>query len=182
MPFWILSALGWARKAFQAVLSLVTRYPWQSAVIALLVATAWLWRANSGLHDAIKAERAAHAATVANFKKAQADATALQAHNLARVAKVQQEITDETVKDYRADAATWAGRFERLRANVRNGSPCTTGMPAVSEAASGIDGPDHNTGHVAVKVDDLETLVNNSLRGKALQDWVDAQAKVETSE
>lgn len=184
MPVWLLSfglkAFGFVKQAFQALLGFVTKYPWQAGLIAALCASAWLWRANNGLHDAIKAEHAAHVQTVANFKKAQADAEALQAHNLMRVAQASKEITDETVKDYRADAADWESRFDRLR-KANRGASCNTGLPAVSGTASGVDGTNPDTAIVAVKIDDLETLVQNSVRGKALQDWVERQAAVETS-
>ena len=116
------------------------------------------------------------------LSRPQADAEAVQAHNLLRVAQASKEITDETVKDYRADAADWKSRFDRLRANVNRSSPCNTGLPTVSDTASGVDGTNPDTSVVAVKIDDLETLVQNSVRGKALQDWVERQAKVETSE
>lgn len=174
-------ALPFFLESLKAALGFVTRYPLQSALAVCLVACAWLWRANNGLHDSLKAERAAHAETIANFKKAQADAEAVQAHNLARVAKASKEITDETVKDYRADAADWKSRFDRLR-KANRGATCETVMSAVPDAASGTDAADHDTSVVAVKIDDLETLVQNSVRGKALQDWVERQAKVETSE
>ena len=184
MPAFILPMLlrgfGFVKQAFQALLALVKKYPLQCALALAVVAVAWLWRANNGLEDAIKAERAAHVQTVANFKKAQADAEAVQAHNLARVAKASKEITDETVKDYRADAADWESRFDRLR-KANRGASCNTGLPAVSGTASGVDGTNPDTAIVAVKIDDLETLVQNSVRGKALQDWVERQAAVETS-
>ena len=176
----LLRGFGFVKQAFKALLGFVTKYPWQAALIAALALSAWLWRANNGLHDTIKAERARYAETVANFKKAQADAEAVQAHNLARVAKASKEITDETVKDYRADAADWESRFDRLR-KANRGASCNTGLPAVSGTASGVDGTNPDTSVVAVKIDDLETLVQNSVRGKALQDWVSGQAGIPTS-
>lgn len=177
----LLKGFGFVKEAIKAAIGFIARHPWQSAAIALLVACAWLWRANNGLHDTIKAERAHYAETVANFKKAQADAEALQAHNLARVAKASKEITDETVKDYRADAADWAARFKRLR-KANRGAPCNTVLSTVPDSTEGVDAANPDTSVVAVKIDDLEVLVQNSVRGKALQDWVSAQAKVETSE
>lgn len=176
----LLKGFGFVKEAIKAVIGFIAKHPWQSASLALLVACAWLWRANNGLHDAIKAERAAHVQTVANFKKAQADAEAVQEHNLMRVAQASKEITDETVKDYRADAADWESRFDRLR-KANRGASCETVLPAVPDTASGVDGTNPDTSVVAVKIDDLETLVQNSVRGKALQDWVERQAAVETS-
>ena len=168
----LLKGFGFVKEAIKAVIGFIAKHPWQSASLALLVACAWLWRANNGLHDTIKAERAAHVQTVANFKKAQADAEAVQEHNLMRVAQASKEITDETVKDYRADAADWESRFDRLR-KANRGASCNTGLPAVSGTASGVDGTNPDTAIVAV--------VQNSVRGKALQDWVERQAAVETS-
>ena len=176
----ILKGFGFVKEAIKAAIGFGARHPWQSAAVFLLVACAWLWRANNGLEDAIKAERAAHVQTVANFKKAQADAEAVQEHNLMRVAQASKEITDETVKDYRADAADWESRFDRLR-KANRGASCETVLPAVPDTASGVDGTNPDTAIVAVKIDDLETLVQNSVRGKALQDWVERQAAVETS-
>ena len=176
----LLRGFGFVKEAIRAAIGFIARHPWQSAAVLLLVACAWLWRANNGLHDAIKAERAAHVQTVASFKKAQADAEAVQAHNLARVAKAQKDVTDETVKDYRADAADWKSRFDRLR-KANRGASCETVMSTVPDTASGVDGTNPDTSFVAVKIDDLETLVQNSVRGKALQDWVEHQAAVETS-
>lgn len=177
----LLRGFGFVKDAVRAAIGFIARHPWQSTSVLLLVACAWLWRANNGLHDTIKAERARYAETVANFKKAQADAEAVQAHNLARVAKASKEITDETVKDYRADAADWKSRFDRLR-QANRGASCETVMSAVPDTAEGVDGTNPDTAITAVKIDDLETLVQNSVRGKALQDWVERQAKVETSE
>ena len=177
----LLKGFGFVKEAIKAAIGFIVRHPWQSTSVLLLVACAWLWRANNGLHESLKAERARYAETVASYKKAQADAEALQAHNLARVAKATKEITDEAVKDYRADAADWKSRFDRLR-KANRGASCETVMSTVPDAASGTDAADHDTSVVAVKIDDLETLVQNSVRGKALQDWVERQAKVETSE
>ena len=146
----LLKGFGFVKEAIRAAIGFIARHPWQSATLALLVACAWLWRANNGLHDAIKAERARYAETVANFKKAQADAEAVQSHNLARVAKAQKDVTDETVKDYRADAADWKSRFDRLR-KANRGASCNTGLPAVSGTASGVDGtnPDLSLIHIS---------------------------------
>lgn len=177
----LLKGFGFVKQAFQAALGFVTKHPWQAALIAALCVCAWLWRANNGLHESIKAERARYAETVASFKKAQADAEALQAHNLARVAKIQEEINNETIDNYRGAVDGWKSRFDRLRANINRSSPCNTGLPAVPNATEGVDAANPDTSITAVKIDDLETLVQNSVRGKALQDWVSRQAKVNTS-
>lgn len=178
MTLWLLSALGMAKRAAGAVLSLIRRYPLQCALIAALVAVAWLWRANLGLQDDITAERAAHKATVANFRKTQAEAAAVQAHNLARVAQAQKEITDETVTDYRARLADLHARYDRLRAQGNRGAPGNTGLPAISDAAGRID---EATGENGLPASDALIASEQALQLDALITWVTAQSKVENS-
>ena len=44
MPFWIIGALGWLRKAAGSVFSLARRYPLAAALIVALLACGWMWR------------------------------------------------------------------------------------------------------------------------------------------
>ncbi len=133
----ILKGFGFVKEAIKAALGFITRHPWQAAVIALLVACAWLWRANNGLHDSLKAERAAHAQTVANFKKAQADAEALQAHNLMRVAQAYTDINERKENALKSDRDSTVARYKRLLANAESyrSAPGNTDMSAVADAA-----------------------------------------------
>lgn len=115
----LLRGFGFVKEAFRAALGFVTRYPWQAALITSLCVCGWLWRANNALHDSLKAERARYAETVASYKKAQADAEAVQAHNLARVAaarKAENERSKHELETYRADADA---RYGRLLANAK---------------------------------------------------------------
>lgn len=179
MPLWLLSAFGFVKKAASAALSLVTRYPLQCALIAALVATAWLWRANSHLRDGLKAERAAHAQTVANFRKAQADAEALQQHNLTRVAQAQKEITDATVTDYHARLADLHARYDRLRAQGNRSASGSTDLPTVPGATARID---EAPGQDGLSAPDALIASEQALQLDALIQWVDAQSKVENSQ
>lgn len=152
MPAFILPMLlrgfGFVKQAFQALLGFVTRYPWQSAAVLLLALSAWLWRANNGLHDSLKAERARYAETVANFKKAQADAEAVQAHNLSRVASIRKPIDERQINALKADRDSALAGERRLRADVEALRSATRDpdLSAVMEAtcrtyeASGCDG------------------------------------------
>lgn len=176
---WLLSAFGFVKKAASAALSLVTRYPLQCALIAVLVATAWLWRANSHLRDGLKAERAAHAQTVANFRKAQADAEALQQHNLTRVAQAQKEITDATVTDYHARLADLHARYDRLRAQGNRSASGSTDLPTVPGATARID---EAPGQDGLSAPDALIASEQALQLDALIQWVDAQSKVENSQ
>lgn len=178
MPLWLLSAFGVVKKGLGAVLSLVTRYPLQCAMIVALVACAWLWRANSHLRDGIKAERAAHAQTQANFRKAQDEAEAKQKANLARVAKAQEDITHETVTDYRARLADLHARYDRLRAQGNRSASGNDRLPAVSDTASRVD---EAPGEDGLPAADALIASEQALQLDALINWVEAQSKVETS-
>ena len=178
MPLWLLSAFGVVKKGLGAVLSLIRRYPLQCAMIVALVACAWLWRANSHLRDGIKAERAAHAQTVANFRKAQDEAEARQKANLARVAKAQEDITDETVTDYRARLADLHARYDRLRAQGNRSASGNDRLPAVSDTASRVD---EAPGENGLPAPDALIASEQALQLDALINWVEAQSKVETS-
>lgn len=178
IPLWLLSAFGFVKKGLGAVLSLATRYPVQCALILALVAVACLWRANSHLRDGIKAERAAHAQTQANFRKAQEEAEAKQKANLARVAKAQEDITDETVTDYRARLADLHARYDRLRTQGNRSTTGNADMPAVSDTASRVDEAPGENGLPAA---DALIASEQALQLDALINWVEAQSKVETS-
>lgn len=178
MPLWLLSAFGFVKKGLGAALSLATRYPLQCALIACLALSAWLWRANSHLRDGIKAERAAHAQTVANYRKAQAEAESLQQHNLTRVAQAQKDITDETVTDYRARLADLRARYGRLRAQGNRSAPGHVGLPPVPDAASRIDEAPGENGLPAA---DALIASEQALQLDALINWVEGQSKVDTS-
>ena len=76
---WLLSALGFVRKALQAAFSAATRYPREVAIVLLLVAAAWFWHGKSAANDRAdrieaqaKADNAlwakAHAANLASLK------------------------------------------------------------------------------------------------------------------
>jgi hypothetical protein len=179
MPLWLLSAFGFVKKAAGAALSAAIKYPWQTALLLSLVACAWFWRANSHLRDGIKAERAAHAQTVANFRKAQTEAEALQKANLTRVAKAQEDITDETVTDYRARLADLHARYDRLRTQGNRSASGNTGLPAVPDTAARVDEAPGENGLLAA---DALIASEQALQLDALITWVEAQAKVENSQ
>lgn len=73
---WALSLLGVARKALQAVLGVIGRYPLQCALIALLCLSGWLW---SGKKKALSERDTARSTIIAQakgFRAAQIEAQA----------------------------------------------------------------------------------------------------------
>ena len=174
----LLRGFGFIKQAIKALLGLVTRYPLQCGLAVAIVACAWLWRANNGLHDTIRTERARYAETVANFKKAQADAEAVQAHNLARVAKAQKDVTDETLDDYNRRVADLRARYKRLLDQGNRSASGNPDLPAVPNATSGTDAAAQQDGLPAA---DALTASEQALQLDALITWVERQAKVENS-
>ena len=174
----LLKGFGFVKEAIKAVIGFIAKHPWQSASLALLVACAWLWRANNGLHDTIKAERARYAETVANFKDAQAKAELAQKANLARVSIQQRNITDETLDDYNRRVADLRARYQRLLSQGNRSASGNAAMPAIPDATGRIDeAPDEN----GLPAADALTASEQALQLDALITWVDRQAKVETS-
>jgi hypothetical protein len=106
--------------------------------------------------------------------------------NRARVTIEQEAINDEVETRSLASAADWRARFERLRNERQRRSPGAA-LPAASAATGSADGSDHDPREpadpemIAVRIDDLETLVQGAQRGADLQDWAARQAKVVTS-
>lgn len=174
----LLKGFGFVKEAIKAALGFVTKHPWQAALIASLCVCAWLWRANNGLHDTIKAERARYAETVANFKDAQAKAELAQKANLARVSIQQRNITDETLDDYNRRVAVLRARYQRLLSQGNRSASGNAAMPAIPDATGRIDEAADENGLPAA---DALTASEQALQLDALITWVERQAKVETS-
>jgi hypothetical protein len=111
-----------------------------------------------------------------------------QLANINRVRNQQEAINDRIETQYLANDDAWRARFDRLRKSQRDrGAVERVAMPASGEAARGADGADHDPGEladpelIAVRIDDLETLVRGAQRGRDLQQWAAEQAGVLTS-
>lgn len=63
---WLLTALGWAKKALTALADLARRYPREAAIIALLCLCGWLWHGKTRADDRTRA-------IVAASERAEAD-------------------------------------------------------------------------------------------------------------
>lgn len=179
MMIWLFSALGWAKKAAQSALNLATKYPLQAALIALLALSAWLWRANNGLHDAIKAERAAHAQTVANYRLAQKLAEAKQMENLLSVAQAYTNINVRKENELKADRVRTVDRYERLLDNAKSyrSAPGNAEMSASTDAACVA----YSGTPCAELPAKLKAAQDNTDQLVALIDWAKSVAAVPTS-
>jgi hypothetical protein len=133
-------------------------------------------------------EVAAHEQTVANYVEAQAAFEQAQIENVERVETERAAIVERVQNAKRNSDAEWSGRFERLRnkAASRPSGASHPRLPAPVEIAGQPATPDPSPGEpiraglVAVRVDDLETLVQNSIDGRAIQMLVMENEGVET--
>jgi hypothetical protein len=187
---WILSLVFGIRKMLTTAFAWAIRNPMPAiAALCLVLAGFQTWRLSGARNDlsraveALRGEKQAHRDTIAGYVKAQREAEAKQASNLARVAKEQEIINDETKRRFMADTGDWKRRFGRLRADSHGGRASAACVSPVPDAPGRTDGPGSDPGDatVAVRIDDLETLVGNSLVAQGLQRWVAEQGAVVTS-
>ena len=171
MILWLISALGWLRRAAQALAGLVVRYPLQAVIVAELVACVWLW---SGWNGAI-AERDAIRLDLNAIKAASEQA----AHN-AKVAhdadearyKALAERKDDEARKAIADARAAADAYIRAhRVRGAAGSAHGTAAPAESGSAASADGQGSAPDMVAVTADDVRICTSNTIRLEAARDW-----------
>jgi hypothetical protein len=111
-----------------------------------------------------------------------------QQSNINRVRNQQEAINDRFETENRASDDAWRARFDRLRKSQRDRWAVErAAMPASVAATGSADGADRDPGNpadpemIAVRIDDLETLVRGAQRGRDLQRAAAEQAKVETS-
>lgn len=175
----LLSAFGMAKKAFQSVMGAAFRYPWQTGLIVALIAVAWLWRANSGLHERLDTERAAHAMTIRNYKVAQAEAEAVQSHNLVRVAQAYTDINERAINDLQASHADTDARYRRLlaKADQYRSAPRDPDVSANAEAACRA----YAASDCASIPAKLKAAQDNTDQLLALQSWASSIAAINTS-
>jgi hypothetical protein len=173
----LLKGFGFVKEAIKAAIGFIVRHPWQSTSVLLLVACAWLWRANNGLHDTIRTERARYAETVAGYKNAAAEAAAIQAHNLARVKVAQAEINERVSNDYQARIDAARATADRLRRTSGQISNPAVGMPAASEGPARIAQAAQDGFSLAQRL----TAQEQAIQLDELINWVEAQSSVETS-
>ena len=175
----LLRGFGFVKEAFRAAVSLITRYPLQCALALAIVACAWLWRANNGLHDALKAERAAHAQTVASFKKASEKAQAIHDENLLSVAQAYTDINERKENALKADRDRTVAGYKRLLANAESyrSAPGNADLSASADAAC-IAYSGTRCAELPAK---LKAAQDNTDQLVALIDWAKSNAAVPTS-
>jgi hypothetical protein len=127
---WLALPFIWLGKVARWLLDLVRDYPWQAAVIALVIALLLMFRAwgidhrdlTDELAEAngqIADERAAHDQTVRNVELGREAARELDRQNAARVAAEAAAINERLTHELETRTRTYADRSARLLAQVR---------------------------------------------------------------
>lgn len=163
----LLSIAHWLREALSALVRLAGRFPREAAIIALLLACAWLWHGNTKRDRAIarweQAAKAWQQASDANRALAVAQVKAVEAKS-AQLAKDNQDHEQDLRAQLGARSAAYA---DRMRADAY----CRSTAPAPAE-----DHPapvDHGPGADAVVLEraDYDILVANTVRLQAVREW-----------
>lgn len=177
---------GIVKRALSAAQWAWANKPWALLLIVCAVAGFKIWHV-TGQRDHARSKLAAtekaFAQTIVNYRLAAIAFEKKQTDNLIRVADEYKENANDQIAAYSADADNYRARFERLRAERRQGRAIAVAMPAVPDATGSAPQPDNNPADVAdsemiaVRIDDLEVLVNGALQGEAVRKlWIANEA------
>lgn len=167
--------------AFAGFFSWARQNPaWALLLIVSALAGFKIWQVTGQRDKALvqlEDTKRAFAETVSNYRKAAVEFEQKAQANVERVATERKELADAQVAQAQSDTADMRARFDRLRQERRadQGRTSATGMPALPQTAGGTPPADDNPGQpadpemIAVRVDDLETLVLNSIQGEDIR-------------
>jgi hypothetical protein len=168
---WLLSALGWAKKALTALLDLARKHPWQAGLLVALLIAGWQWRDKREALSDLAAEKTSHALTIKAGKDAYAAQVALHAKDLAAF-KAAKKDTDDAHKPKLAAALD---RTDRYSADNSLRKACARFIPArppsESPIAESSDGPGIPADMVAVTAEDVRVCTVNTVRLQSVREW-----------
>lgn len=163
---WLLSALGWLRKAARAALDLARRYPLQAALIALLCLSGWLWHGKRTIEQKLIVAEAQIAAVI----EAQKQATERAKEARAATEKLTKELADAT--DQHAadlDAISRRALADRMRAKApRCGA---SGAVAAAVPDDPARDPGANSGGVYFTAAEADNLRRHEVRSTSCEGW-----------
>jgi len=172
--------MSWRLLNLQGIAGIVV-----AAGLALLLilakADARHWRKQAGQYDQLcRAEQAAFATTVADYRAAADEARKADQANLARVAAQQSEITERSANDYETRIATARADAERLRANATAQADPGVGrgssLPRIPASTGSIaDTADEN----GLSYADALIATEQAIQLDELIKWVRRQSKVD---
>lgn len=188
IPIAIKLFLGGVFKRLSGLFSIIGRYPWQSACIALIALSALLWR---GKREALAERDAARAETVelqTKINQAQMQAEAKQAKadqsNLAGQLAGNKKLDDNhaNLENVRRNSVTaFAARLQ----NTAGSPPCRASVASVHSDTGQVVGGRADS-DIAIKPEQLETFskteMQNAERGAFLRGLVEQGLAVPASE
>ena len=170
----LLGLTKWLKEAAGRVFTIARAYPWQAAVLALLVALAWQWHGKGVEHRKYLAERAARAVDRQAYEQASAANLAAQiAQNKAWEAKITtaaKEADHEYAKGL-ADGRTRAAAYAVSHGVRWQSADRSSAAPAPGEGPVAPDRNGPGEGAVMVSRADFDTLTDNTLRLQAVHVW-----------
>jgi hypothetical protein len=153
-------------------------------LLVLLVQDRNRWKARTAHYaELLAGERAAHSATVANYRAAAEQARRADAANIARVEAAQADINQRSKHDYQSRIAVARAAAQRLRGDQsaatdpgRGGAAPVPALPAAAGRAAEAAG--------AHGLSDRErlTATEQAIQLDALIEWVMEQGRVRTGE
>ena len=169
----LINVQGWAGLAASAALL---------ALLILQKGETRHWRKQSAQYERLyRAEQAAFAVTVANYRAAAEAARRSDRENVERVAAEQRAINERTSNDYEARLAAARAAAERLRSPARPAAPDpgrrrATPVPGVPGPSGGAA---ETAGQNGLSVDDALVATEQAIQLDELIEWVKRQAKVD---
>lgn len=165
------SVLDGVGKFFSALFANVLKY-WQLWLVGALIASnlffVWEWRSTRA---ALVKEQAAHAADIASYKKAQADANAKAQTERAILQKESKADADQADANYAGLAAKYHASLLRYAAVKGTGSkPNNNQLPTTQSSNGPGPGPDLPA-TLVISGSDAEICAVNTARLQAVQQW-----------
>ena len=165
---WLLSTLGWAKKALTALLDLARAYPVHAALIAALCLAGWQWHGKDKAIDQRDAARAETAKIITAQKQAKTAQAKADLANVKNQTERNKDITHglAVIEAARRDAVADYARRNPVRLCANAGSRASAAeAPGVHPDPQGTAGPGDAPGVVAVTFADLDTLSTAAVRG-----------------
>lgn len=154
-----------------------------AAALLWLVQSRDRWRDEARANDRLfRAEQAAHAATVANYRAAAEQARREDSENLARVKAEQAQINERTANDFESRIASARADARRLREQAGAAAdPGARGGAAVPGLPAAAGGAAESAGQDRLSQSDALIATEQAIQLDELIKWVRAQAQVQVT-
>jgi hypothetical protein len=152
-------------------------------LLALLIHDRNRWKAKTAHYsELLSAERATHAATVANYRAAAEQARQADAANAARVKGEQAAINERTAHDYQSRIAAARAAAERLRRHAgAQADPRDRGATPVPGLSAAAEGSAEGAGEDRLPEPDALIATEQAIQLDELIKWVRRQHAIDNS-